>query len=106
MLRGISRDYVKEICKQLGYSYKEKNIDQYDVYTSDEAFMSGTPFCILPVTSLNRVKIGNGKPGEIFSELLKKWSTNVGINISQQIKEWDKKNIQKEIPATTPYEFK
>ena len=66
MLRGISRDYVKEICEQLGYNYKEKNIDQYDVYTSDEAFMSGTPFCILPVTSLNRVKIGNGKPGEIF----------------------------------------
>ena len=106
MLRGISRDYVKEICEQLGYNYKEKNIDQYDVYTSDEAFMSGTPFCILPVTSLNRVKIGNGKPGEIFSELLKKWSKNVGINISQQIKDWDKKNIQKEIPATTPYEFK
>ena len=106
MLRGISRDYVKEICEQLGYNYKEKNIDQYDVYTSDEAFMSGTPFCILPVTSLNRVKIGNGKPGEIFSELLKKWSKNVGINISQQIKEWDKKNIQKEIPATTPYKFK
>ena len=106
MLRGISRDYVKEICEQIGYTYKEKNIDQYDVYTSDEAFMSGTPFCILPVTSLNRVKIGTGKPGEIFTELLKKWSKNVGINISQQIKEWDKKNIQKEIPATTPYKFK
>tara|TARA_B100002019_G_scaffold288179_1_gene301360 strand:+ start:7 stop:897 length:891 start_codon:yes stop_codon:yes gene_type:complete len=106
MLRGISRDYVKEICEQIGYTYKEKNIDQYDVYTSDEAFMSGTPFCILPVTSLNRVKIGTGKPGEIFTELLKKWSKNVGINISQQIKDWDKKNIQKEIPATTPYEFK
>ena len=56
--------------------------------------MSGTPFCILPVTRLNRVKIGNGKPGR-FSELLKKWSKNVGINISQQIKKWDKKNIQK-----------
>ena len=106
MLRGISRDYVKEICEQIGYTYKEKNIDQYDVYTSDEAFMSGTPFCILPVTSLNRVKIGTGKPGEIFTELLKKWSKNVGTNISQQIKDWDKKNIQKEIPATTPYEFK
>ena len=66
MLRGISRDYVKEICEQIGYTYKEKNIDQYDVYTSDEAFMSGTPFCILPVTSLNRVKIGTGKPGEIL----------------------------------------
>ena len=48
MLRGISRDYVKNMWT-IGYTYKEKNIDQYDVYTSDEAFMSGTPFCILPV---------------------------------------------------------
>ena len=30
---------------------------------------------------------------------------NVGINISQQIKDWDKK-ILKRNSATTPYEFK
>ena len=29
----------------------ERNIDAYDVYTADEAFMTGTPFCMLPVTS-------------------------------------------------------
>ena len=37
MLRGISRDYVKEIVNRLDIIIK-KNIDQYDVYTSDEAF--------------------------------------------------------------------
>ena len=77
ILRGVSRDYVKELCGQLNLIYKEKNIDQYDVYTADEAFMSGTPFCLLPVTKLNSVNIGSGKPGEIFSRLLEKWSNNM-----------------------------
>ena len=48
MLRGISRDYVmNELCKQLKIKVIEKNIEPYDVYDADEAFISGTPFCIL-----------------------------------------------------------
>ena len=46
ILRGVSRDYIQELCKQLNLNYVEKNIEQYDVYTADEAFMSGTPFCV------------------------------------------------------------
>lgn len=107
ILRGISRDYVAEICKQVGINYIEKNIDQYDVYTADEAFMSGTPFCMLPVTSLNRSKIGDGNPGNIFNLLINKWSENVGVDIKKQIKEWDIKNkLKDKSSAPTPYEFK
>ena len=108
ILRGISRDYVKELCEELNLTYKEKNIDQYDVYTSDEAFMSGTPFCILPVTRLNDINIGNGKPGEIYSLLLKKWSENVKLDIAQQVKKWDKENKNNIVKsdAPRPYEFK
>ena len=59
MLRGISREYVmKELCKKLGFNVVEKNIEPYDVYDADEAFITGTPFCMLPVTSLNSFKIG------------------------------------------------
>ena len=91
ILRGVSRDYIQVLCKQLNLNYVEKNIEQYDVYTADEAFMSGTPFCVLPVTSLNRSKIGSGKPGKIFKKILKRWSENVEVDIAQQIKNWDKK---------------
>lgn len=104
ILRGVSRDYVKELCGQLNLIYKEKNIDQYDVYTADEAFMSGTPFCLLPVTKLNSVNIGSGKPGEIFSRLLEKWSNNMMVDIKKQIKDWDNQNNIK-LDAPTPYRF-
>ena len=60
VLRGVSREYVmKELCRDLDIPCIEKNIDPYDVYTSDEAFITGTPFCMLPVTSLNNLDIGD-----------------------------------------------
>ncbi|MDC2980058.1 aminotransferase class IV [Candidatus Pelagibacter sp.] len=105
MLRGISRNYLMyELCKKLKIKVIEKNIEPYDVYEADEAFVTGTPFCMLPVTSLNSIKIGDGKVGKIFSKLLKEWSTRQNVDIKKQIQNWDKIN-RKKILKTTPYKF-
>ena len=107
VLRGISRDYVMfELCEALGLRCIEKNIDQYDVYTADEAFITGTPFCMLPVTSLNGVPIGSGHVGPIFSQLLNCWSEFVGVDIIGQIQKWDCDRIDSsDSDAPTPYRF-
>ena len=63
--------------------------------------MTGTPFCMLPVTMLDGQKIGDGKMGEATSLLLHKWSKNVNVDIIEQIKEYSddaKKSV-------TPYQF-
>ena len=74
ILRGISREYVmEELCPSLGIDCIEKNIEPYDVYTADEAFITGTPFCMLPVTSLNSLEIGDGSVGPIFSKIINHW---------------------------------
>jgi len=108
ILRGISRDYVmKELCAQLNIPVIEKNIEAYDVYTADEAFMTGTPFCMLPVTSLNGLAIGNGSVGHTFSRLIGQWSSNTGVDIIEQIKKWDiERGDQNSTSAPTPYRFK
>lgn len=107
ILRGISRDYVmQELAPQLGVKVVEKNIEAYDVYTADEAFMTGTPFCMLPVTGLNGSAIGDGKVGKIFKALLAKWSANTGVDIEQQIKNWNSKDAPSDGDAPTPYRFK
>jgi branched-chain amino acid aminotransferase len=106
MLRGISRDYVMNVIgPELGYKIVEKNIEPYDVYTADEAFMTGTPFCMLPVTSLNSVKIGDGKVGENFNSLLKQWSSNMNLDISNQIQRWNKEDGNN-LSGPSPYKFK
>lgn len=103
ILRGVSRAYIFELAEQLTLKYIEKNIEPYDVYTADESFMTGTPFCLLPVTCLNGVKIGNGRMGGITKMLLDKWSKNVGVDVVEQIKAFNKE--VKNFDGPTPYRF-
>ena len=105
ILRGISRDYVFELCKDMGIEYRECNLDVYDVVNADEAFMTGTPFCILPVTSLGGQLIGDGKPGEMFEKLIKRWGENTGVDIINQIKKWNDDDEDTGI-TVSPYSFK
>jgi branched-chain amino acid aminotransferase len=108
ILRGVSRAYVmEELCPQLGIPVFEKNIDSYDVHTADEAFMTGTPFCMLPVTSLNGSAIGAGKVGNVFASIIRRWSDNVGVDIVKQIQVWEAARGPSENgSAPTPYRFK
>lgn len=107
ILRGISRSYVMdEICPNIGIKIIEKNIEPYDVYCADGAFMTGTPFCLLPVTSLNSVPIGEGKIGPVFSRILSEWSRLTGVDIKNQIQNWNKIDGELSSDAPTPYRFK
>ena len=107
ILRGISRAYVmEELATQLGMPVVEKNIEPYDVYTADEAFMTGTPFCMLPVTHLNSLPIGAGRVGSAFKAILARWSKNIGVDVEQQIKAWNAVDSTSSSDAPTPYRFK
>ena len=107
ILRGISRAYTMELAKDLGINCSEKNIEPYDLYDADEAFLTGTPFCILPTTHLNGVKIGTGKMGEMTKLLLERWSKNVGVDIVAQIKGFAEELSKCAAPeAPTPYQFR
>jgi branched-chain amino acid aminotransferase len=107
ILRGVSRAYIiEELCPQLGIPVIEKNIETYDVYTADEAFMTGTPFCMLPATALNGNAIGTGKVGKVFNRLIKQWGENTGVDIVKQIQTWSAANNNSGNGAPTPYRFK
>jgi branched-chain amino acid aminotransferase len=107
ILRGISRAYVmEELGPALGMAVEERNIEPYDVHCADEAFMTGTPFCMLPVTRLNGLPIGTGAVGAGFKKLLARWSQNVGTDIERQIKAWNAVDTGRSMDAPTPYRFK
>lgn len=104
ILRGISREYViEELAPQLNLKVIEKNLEPYDVYTADEAFITGTPFCMLPVVTLNNIKIGRGLVGNLFNKLLSQWSDNMQVDIKMQIINWKKDQSDSQ---PTPYQFK
>lgn len=107
ILRGVSRKYIiEDLAPQLGLPCIEKNIELYDVMTADEAFFTGTPFCILPVTSINSMQIGSGKTGSITKRLLDTWGLNVGVDIIAQIKKFGLSIKPGTTNAPSPYSFK
>lgn len=68
-LNGITRQTVLAEAPKLGYKVLEKNHSLFDVYTSDEIFLTGTVGEIAPVTEVDGRKIGNGTIGEITRKL-------------------------------------
>jgi branched-chain amino acid aminotransferase len=70
VLPGISRATVMELAKKLGIPIAEQDIDLYDAYTAQEAFLTSTSLCLCPVRSINGALIGEGKvPGPVTRRL-------------------------------------
>jgi branched-subunit amino acid aminotransferase/4-amino-4-deoxychorismate lyase len=84
-LPGISRMTVIELAADLGILFIERDIQVSEALSADEAFLSSTPFCLMPVTRINGRAIADGKPGQVYRRLLSAWSRRVGLDIEKQI---------------------
>src|SRR6266851_7270888 len=51
VLSGISRETVIDLAREAGMTLVEKDLDLYDAYTADEAFLTSTSLCICPIAS-------------------------------------------------------
>ncbi len=84
ILHGISMSVVVELARRLDIPCRHCDLTPDDVAAADEAMLTSTSTCILPVTRLNGRPIGSGRPGEVFSSLLAAWSGMVGLDIAAQ----------------------
>ena len=85
VLGGITRKTVIELADELGIEVVEDAFAPYDVYTADEAFLSGTSGTILPARSLNASAIGDGTtPGPVTMRLIRAWNEMVGMDFVAQ----------------------
>jgi branched-chain amino acid aminotransferase len=65
ILQGITRDSVMRIARDLGYEVREQQIPREMLYIADEVFFSGTAAELTPVRSVDRIQVGEGRPGPI-----------------------------------------
>lgn len=70
ILNGVTRCAVMELGASSGYTVKEEMLNRYDVYTADEAFLTGTASEIVPIRSLDGRNIGAGKAGPVTLDLM------------------------------------
>lgn len=69
-LKGITRQAVIDIAKELGYEVREEPITMFDVYNADEIFITGTAAEIAPCVVVDSRTIGEGRPGPITKHLI------------------------------------
>lgn len=69
-LKGITRDAIFDIAKEIGVAIEEHDMTRYDVWNADEVFLTGTGAEVIPVVKLDGREIGNGKPGPVFAKVL------------------------------------
>ncbi len=69
-LKGITRDAIFDIAKEIGVTIEEHDMTRYDVWNADEVFLTGTGAEVIPVVKLDGREIGNAKPGPVFAKVL------------------------------------
>jgi branched-chain amino acid aminotransferase len=71
VLPGVSRLTAMELAAAAGIPCKEADIDLFDAYVADEAFVTSTSFCICPIRSINGHAMANKAiPGPITRRLM------------------------------------
>jgi len=65
ILNGVTRDSVKQIAQDLGLEVREQVLPREMLYIADELFFTGTAAEITPIRSVDRIVVGEGKPGPV-----------------------------------------
>lgn len=63
VLESITRDTVLTLLDELGIPIEERDVDRSELYLADELFFMGTAWEILPITSIDGMRVGDGSPG-------------------------------------------
>jgi len=65
ILNGITRDTVMKLASEMCVQVVERNIARAELYTCDEAFFTGTAVEIMPILTIDKRQIGDGKVGAL-----------------------------------------
>ena len=69
LLPGVTRDLVLELAEKNNIKFKEQSIKENLLSQADEIWLTSSTKDVLPVTSLNGNKVGNGKPGSLWIKM-------------------------------------
>lgn len=87
-LAGITQDSIFAIARDLGYEIEWGNLLRSDLYTAEEAFLSGTAAEVVPVHSVDDRVVGDGKPGPVTTKLLETFHAAVRGELDRY-KDWN-----------------
>ena len=69
VLNGITRDSVMKLASGLGYEVKESSLPREMLYLADELFFTGTAAEVVPIRSVDGLKVGKGEAGPVTQSI-------------------------------------
>ena len=76
-LKGVTRETVIELARDLGVPVSEQPFTVFDVWTAREVFICGTGVEVVPVISVDARTIGDGTVGPITRGMVDAYATRV-----------------------------
>ena len=73
ILEGITRAAVMELAQEAGIDVREVALTKHDVYIADECFLTGTAAEVVPVVKVDSRTIGEGVPGPVTRQMMKRF---------------------------------
>ena len=86
-LEGITQKSVETIARDLGYTVSYEQIIRTDLYTADEAFLTGTAAEVVPIRAVDDREVGTGKPGPITKQIQQTYFATVRGEVDRY-KDW------------------
>lgn len=95
-LVGVTERTIKGIAESQGIPFIERDLQLYDLYNCDEAFLCSTSWCLVPVTALNGEPIGcQDVPGPMVQRLADAFSETAGFDVHEQARQAAGINIKR-----------
>ncbi|MDX6573845.1 MAG: branched-chain amino acid aminotransferase, partial [Gaiellales bacterium] len=82
-LGGITRANVLRVCGRAGIPSRERSFSLTEVYSADEAFVTGTFAGVVPVHTVDGRRIGTGERGPMVSRLQSLYQDFIRADVSR-----------------------
>src|SRR5215510_4155683 len=70
LLPGITREFLFDVAETTGMKVEERILRDDDLFGADEAFLTSTTRELVPIVRVDKVTIGDGRPGPVTKTLL------------------------------------
>ena len=84
ILEGVTRNSVIALARDNRMQVEERVFTRHDLYIADECFLTGTAAEVIPVVTIDRRTIGDGRPGKVTQKLMaafRQMANNTGTPI-------------------------
>jgi branched-subunit amino acid aminotransferase/4-amino-4-deoxychorismate lyase len=88
ILVGVSLGVVEELAARINVPFITRRFTEGEFCSADEALLTSTSICALPIVRCNGRPIGTGKPGPTYRRFLSAWNDLVGLDIADQARRY------------------